>query len=160
MRVLGGDKGLMVHDEAIADLDLGGLGLRRTASAQPLFGGGDGFHTRVERMIAPEARLTAPPSLPPAFIVDDGLFGVGRTGKPSSFNALDVLGDALGLFGLGGGVGNGRLLSQRAGVYNEKTELFHRESPVSVFSFHRAGDTLPMPTPGGLLPCPAWLVEQ
>ena len=111
-------------------------------------------------MIAPETRLAAPPSLPPAFIVGDGRLGVGRTGKPSGFNTLDVLGDASSLFGLGGGVGDGRLLSQLAGVDDEKTEGFHRASPVSVFHFHWAGNTLPVPTSGGLLPCPARLFEH
>ena len=100
-----------MYGQAIADLDLGCLGLRRTASAQPLFGGGDGFYTIMECMIAPEARLATPPSLPPAFLVSDGRLGVGRTGKPSGFHALDVLGDALGLFSLRGRGGDGRLLS-------------------------------------------------
>ena len=160
MRVLGGDQRLWVHDQTIADLDLGCLGLRRTASTRPLFGGADRFHTIVERMIAPEARRAAPPSLPTAFIVGDGRLGVGRTGKPAGFHALDVLGDALGLFGLGGGVGRGRLLGQLAGVHDEKTELFHGESPVSVFHFHLADDTVPMPAAWRLLPGPARFFEQ
>ena len=111
-------------------------------------------------MIAPEARLAAPPSLPPAFIVGDGRLGVGRTGKPAGFHALDVLGDALGLFGLGGGIGHGRLLGQLAGVHDEKTERFHSEPPVSIFHFHLADDTVPVPAPWGLLPCPARFFEQ
>jgi hypothetical protein len=64
----------------------------------------------VERMIAPGARRAAPPSLPTAFIVADGCLGVGCTGKPAGFHTLDVLGDTLGLFGLGGGIRRGCLL--------------------------------------------------
>ena len=108
--ILGGDQGLWVPDQTIADRDLGGLGLRRTASTRPLYGGADCFDTLVKRMVAPEARLATPPSLPPAFIVADGRLGVGCTGKPAGFHALDVLSDTLGLFGLGGVIGHGRLL--------------------------------------------------
>ena len=110
MRVLRGEQGLWVHTEAIADLNLGGLGLRRTASPRPLFGGADCFHMIVENMRAPEARRAAPPALPPAFLGAEGRLGVGLTGKPASFHALDVLGDTLGLLGLGGGMRRGRLL--------------------------------------------------
>src|SRR5262245_66546674 len=86
MRVFRGEQGLCVHMEAIADLNLGGLGLRRPASPRPLFGGADGIHMVVERMIAPGARRAAPPSLAAAFIVADGRFGVGGTGKPAGFD--------------------------------------------------------------------------
>ena len=150
-----GRAGPRVHAQAIADFDLGCLSLRRTASAQPLFGGGDCFHTIVERMIAPEARRAAPPSLPPAFIVGAGRLGVGCTGKPAGFHTLDVLGDALGLFGLGGGVGDGCLMSQLAGVDAEQAEFFYSELPVSVCHFHWADDAAPVPTPWELLPGPA-----
>src|SRR5207253_9084158 len=98
------------HDLALADLDLGCRRLRRTASTRPLFGGADRVHLRGESMIAPKARLAAPPSLPSAFRVGEGCLSVGRIGKPSGFNALDGLGDAPGLFGLCGAVGRGRLL--------------------------------------------------
>ena len=64
----------------------------------------------VEHMRAPGARCAAPPSLAAAFVVADGRFGVGCTGKPAGFHALDVLGDTLGLFGLGGGIRRGCLL--------------------------------------------------
>jgi hypothetical protein len=111
-------------------------------------------------MIAPEARRAAPPSLPTAFIIDEGRFGISRTGKPAGFHALDVLGDALGLFGLGGAVGHPRLLGQLAGVHDEQSECFHSASPVSLFYFHRADDTVPMPAPWGFVPCPTRLFEQ
>ena len=110
MRVFRGEQGLWVHMEAIADLHLGGLGLRRPASPRPLFGGADGFHLIVEHMIAPGARRAAPPSLPTPCIVTDGRLGVGGTGKLPGFHALAVLGDTLGLFALGGGIRRGRLL--------------------------------------------------
>ena len=160
MRVLGGDQGLRVHEQAIADLDLGGLGLRRPAAAAALLGECDCFHTIVERMIAPEVRLAAPPTLPSAFIVDDGRLSVGCTSKPAGFYALDVRCDVFSLFGLGGAVGDSCLMSQLAGVYDKKTEFFYRESPVGVFHFHWAGDTAPVPASWGLLPCPARLVAQ
>ena len=111
-------------------------------------------------MIAPEARLAAPPSLSPAVVVDDGRLGISRTGKPAGFHAPDVLGDALGFFGLGGAVGHRRLLGQLAGVHDEKPECFPSASPVSLFDFHRADDTGPMPAPWGLLPRPPRLFEQ
>ena len=159
VRVLGRDQGLWGHDQAIADLDLGCLRLRRTASTRPLFGGADRVHLLVESMIAPKARLAAPPSLPSACIVGDGCLSVGRTGKPSGFNALDVLGDAPGLFGLGGAVGRGRLLGQLAGVHDEKPEFFDSKAPISVFHCHRADDTVPVPASRRLLACPARFFE-
>jgi hypothetical protein len=110
MRVFRGEQGFWTHDQAISDLSLGDLGLRWPASPRPLFGGTDGFHMRVKRMIAPGARRAAPPSLAVAFIVADGRFGVGRTSKPAGFHTLDVLGDTLGLFGLGGSIRRGCLL--------------------------------------------------
>ena len=89
MRVFRGEQGFWAHDQAIADLNLGGLGLRRPAAPRPLFGGADGFHMIVEHMRAP-ARCAAPPSLAAAFVVADGRFGVGCTGKPAGFHALDA----------------------------------------------------------------------
>jgi hypothetical protein len=160
MSLLGGKQSLGVHDQTIADLDLGCRRLRWTASTRPLCGRTDRFYTIVKRMIAPEARLAAPPSLPPAFIVGNGRLGISRTGKPAGFHALDVLGDALGLPGLGAAVGRSRLLGQLAGVHDEKPEFFHSESPVSVLYFHRTDDTVPMPVPWRLLPSPTRLFEQ
>src|SRR5512138_664278 len=72
----GGDQGLCMHGQTIADLDLACLGLRWTTSTQPLYGSADGFHTIVQGMVTPEARRAPPPSLPPAFIVADGRLGV------------------------------------------------------------------------------------
>src|SRR5918912_731813 len=106
----------------------------------------------VERMRAPEARLAASPPLSTAFIVADGGLGISRTGKPARFHTLDVLGNALGFFGLGGAGGHSRLLGQLAGVHDEKPECFHRASPIRVFDFHPADDTGPMPAPWGLWP--------
>src|SRR5262250_493497 len=151
MRVLSGEQGLWVHMEAIADLNLGGLGLRRTASPRPLFGGADCFHMIVENMVAPEARRAAPPSLPTACIIADGRLGIGRTGKPAGFHALDVLGDTLGFFGLGGGIRRGRLLGQLARVDDQKTDLCHVETPVRVLHWHATDDALPMPASRRLL---------
>jgi hypothetical protein len=113
----------------------------------------------VERMIAPGPWPAATPPLTTACIVGDGCLGVSRTGNPVGFNALDVLDAALGLSGLGGSVGDGRLLSQLAGGYDANTARFPSASPVSVFPFHRADDTVSVPAPWGLLPCPAWLFE-
>jgi hypothetical protein len=96
-------------------------------------------------MMAPGVWPAAPLSLSTPFIVGHGRLRIGGTSKPPSFHALDVLGDALGLFGLGGGVGHGRLLGQLAGVHDEKPELFHSAVPVRVFHLHLADDTLSMP---------------
>ena len=123
MRVLRGKQSLWVHTEAIADLHLGGLGLRRTASPRPLFGGADGFHMIVENMIAPEARRAAPPSLPTACIIAAGRLGVGRTGKLAGFHAPDGLGETLGFLGLGRGIRHSALGGQLARVDHQEAYL-------------------------------------
>jgi hypothetical protein len=151
VRVLGGAQGLCVHDQPITHLDLGGLGLRRTASTRPLGGSADRHHALVERRRAPQARLTAPSALPPTCIVRDGRLGVSRTGQPAGCHALAVLGNALSRFGLGGGVGTGCLLSSVAGVHDEHTERFDREPSSSVFHFHGANDTSSVPVSRRLL---------
>ena len=110
-------------------------------------------------MIAPEPWPAATPALPPACIVGDGRLSVGRTSKPAGFHALDVFGDTLGLFGLGVAVGGGRLLGSLTGVHDETTEVFQRESPISVFPFYPAHDTAPMPAPWGFLSRPPRLFE-
>src|SRR5262245_35895346 len=102
-------------------------------------------------MRAPQARHAAPSPLPPPFIVHDGRLGVSRTGKPAGFHALDGLGHALSLCGLGGGVGTGGLLSSLAGVHDEKTERCDREPSISVCHFHGANDTSPVPVSRRLL---------
>jgi hypothetical protein len=149
-----------MDDQAIADLDLGYLALRRTASTRPLCEGVDCDYTIVERVIALETRLAALPSLTTTFIVGDGRLGVGCTGKPTGFNTVDRLGDALGLFGLGGGVSYRRLLGQLAGVHDQKTALFQSAAPVSAFYFHLTDDTVPVPGAWRLLACPARFFEQ
>jgi hypothetical protein len=103
-------------------------------------------------MIAPQARLAAPSALPPTFLVRDGRLGVSRTGTPAGCHALDVLGHALSLCGLGGGVGTGCLLRSLAGGHDEKTERFDRELSISVFHCHGANDTRPVPVSRWLLP--------
>ena len=160
MCILRESQSLWMHDEAIADLHLGGFRLRRTASTRPLFGRADRFHTIVERMRAPGTRRAAPPSLPPAFIVTDGRLRVRRPGTPSGFHALDVLGDTRGLFGLRRDVGPSCLLGSLAGVHNEKPEFFHRETPVSVFYCHRTDDTVSMPASRRLLARPTRFFKQ
>ena len=84
-------------------LDLGPLGLRRTASSWPLRGDTDSFSTIGEGMIAPRLGRAAPPSLPTPCIGDHGLLRVGSPGQPPRCNVLDVLCDTLGFLGLGGG---------------------------------------------------------
>jgi hypothetical protein len=111
-------------------------------------------------MRAPQARLAAPSTLPLPFIVSDGRLGIRRTGKPAGFHALDVLGNALSLLSLGGGVGTGCLLSSLAGVHDEKTERFDREPSISVFHWHGANDTRPVPVSRWLLTRTARFCEQ
>jgi hypothetical protein len=103
-----------VHGEAIADRDLGPLGLRRTAAPGPFLGDTDRFSTIVEGVITPGVRRAAPPSLPTAFIVGDGRLRVGGTGKPSRFHVPDVLCDTLGFLRLGGSIRHSRLVGQLA----------------------------------------------
>ena len=76
------------------------------------------------------------------------------------FHAPDVLCNALGLFGLGSGIGYRRLLGQLAGVHDEKTDRFQSAAAVSVFHFHLADDTGPVPTSRRLLAGPARFFEQ
>src|SRR4029453_16039374 len=114
----------------------------------------------MESMITPEAWRAAPPSLPTACIVGDGRLSISCTSKPAGFHALDVLGDALGLFGLGGGGGRGRLLGPLAGVHDEQTDLCQSAAPISVCHCHRAHDTVPVPASRRLLACPARFFKQ
>jgi hypothetical protein len=86
-------------------------------------------------MVPPGLRLAPTPPLSTPFVLRNRRLGVGRAGKPAGFHALDVLSNALGLFGLGGGVGGGRLLSQLAGVHDEKPELFDRASSIGLCHF-------------------------
>jgi hypothetical protein len=148
---LGGHESLTVHHEAIAVLTLGDLGLRWPASLCPFLGTTHRFYPIVEGVITPGVRRAASPSLPTTCIVGNGLLRVGGTGKPPRFNVPDVLCDMLGFFGLGGGVGAGRLLGQLAGMHHEKTEFGHVEAPVRVLHWHTADDALPMPTSRRLL---------
>src|SRR5215475_14412161 len=111
-------------------------------------------------MVAPRPGLTPTPPLASPFIFCNGGLCVGSTGKPAGFHALDVLGNTLGFFGLGDGVGRRRLLGQLAGVHDEKAEVFHSTAPVRVFHFHLADDTAPMPASWSLLTCPARLFQE
>ena len=62
VRVLGGDQGLWVHDEAITDRNLGCFGLRWTASTRPFLRDTDRFDLRVEAMVTPGPwRAPTPP---------------------------------------------------------------------------------------------------
>jgi hypothetical protein len=137
-----------------ADLDLGHLGLRRTASARPLWGRADCGHTIVERMIAPAPWPAATPALPPAFSVGDSRLSVGRTSTPAGFHVLDGLGDARGLLGVGGAGGGGCRRGSLTGVHDETTAVFQRESPLSIVHVSPAHDTAPMPAPWGVLSRP------
>src|SRR4030095_5828369 len=62
------ERGLCVYSQAIADLNLGGFRLRRTASLCPFLGNTERFHPIVEGMIAPGVWLLAPPRPPPPLI--------------------------------------------------------------------------------------------
>src|SRR5215471_12531160 len=92
-------------------------------------------------MVLPGLRLAPTPPLSTPFVLRNRRLGVGRAGKPAGCHALDGLSKALGLFGLGGGVGGGRLLSQLAGGHDEKPELFDRASSIRVCHCYRADDT-------------------
>jgi hypothetical protein len=114
----------------------------------------------MQGMVPPWPWLAPTPPLPPTGTFGHSSFRVDGTGKPASVNTLDVLGNTPGLFGLSGGGGDGRLLRQLTGAYNEKAQLFNSEPPLSVFHGHWAGDTAPVSAPWRLLPGPPWLVEQ
>lgn len=150
----------MVYDKARVDLHRGHLGLRRTAALGPFFGDTHSVYTIVEGMIAPGVRRAASPSLPTAFIVGDGGLGVGGTGKPAGFHAPDVLGETLGFRGVGRGIRPSGLVSQLAGVDHQEAYLCHVEASVSVFHFHLADDTGPVPASRRLLAGAARFVEQ
>src|SRR5215217_9477835 len=103
-----------MHGEAIADLDLGALGLWRPAAPGPFLRDTDRLDAIVDGVIAPGVRRATPAALAPACIVGKGRLGVGRTGKPAGFHAPDVLGETLSFLGLGGGIRPGGLVSQLA----------------------------------------------
>ena len=112
MRLLGGDQDRTVHHEARAALDFGPLGLWRPASPGPFLGDADRFDPIVEGMRAPGVWRAAPPSLPTTCIVGNGLLRIGSTGQPPRCPVLDMLGDARGFLGLGGGICHCRLVGQ------------------------------------------------
>src|SRR4029453_5290306 len=129
------------------------------AATRPLCRDTDRFDTIVQAMITPRPGFAPTPSLASPFVLCNGCLRVGGTGKPAGFNTLDMFCNSRGLFGLGRGVGHGRLLGQLAGVDEEKTEGFDSQSPVSIFHFHPAGDTAAVPASRGLLTCPARFFE-
>ena len=115
VRVLGRDAGLWVHDQAIADLDLGRLGLRRTASTRPFFRDTDRFDSIMPAMVTPRPWLAPTPSLATPFVLGNGCLCGGGTGKPRRLHLLDVLCDTLGFLGLRGGIRDRRLVGQLRG---------------------------------------------
>jgi hypothetical protein len=159
VHLFGGPQSLGGHGQTRAARARGGRRLWWPPATRPLLGTARGCHPLVPCMIAPEARLAAPPSLPPAFRVRAGRLGGSRTGTPAGGHALAGPGDARGLFGVGGGGGGGRLLGPRAGVAPEKTARCPRPAPVSLCHCHWADHPVPVPTSGGRLPCPAGLCE-
>ena len=84
-----------MHDEAIADLNLGGLGLWRPAAPGPFLRDTDRVDAIMDGVIAPGVRRAASAALATAFIVGNGRLGVGRTDKPAGLNTPDVLGETL-----------------------------------------------------------------
>jgi len=145
LRVLGGHQHLCVDGKTRADLDLGGLGLRRTASPRAFFGDLDGCDPLVPDMGAPRAWCTPTPPLAPPFVCCSGCLRGGGTGTPASCHTLAVLGDLCGLLGLRCSLRHRPLVGQLARVDDEKAELCLIEAPVSLLHGHRADDTLPVP---------------
>jgi hypothetical protein len=111
-------------------------------------------------MITPRPGLAPTPPLASAFVLGNARLRIGGTGKPPCFHVLDVRCQMLGFLGLGGGIRLRCLVSQLTGVHDQKAYLGHVEAPVGILYGHWAGDTLPVPAPWRLLPCPAWLFEQ
>jgi hypothetical protein len=89
----------------------------------------------------------------------DGRLGVGCTGKPAGFNTVEMLGDTLGFFGLGGGIRRRCLVGQLAGVDDQKASVCHVQAPVRVLHGHAADDALPMPASRRLLSGPPRFFE-
>ena len=114
VRVLGGDQGLWVHDEAITDRNLGCFGLRWTASTRPFLRDTDRFDLRVEAMVTPGPWLAPTPPLATPVVLGNGRLRVGGTSKPPRFHVLDVRGATLGFLGLGGGIRRRRLVGHLA----------------------------------------------
>ena len=159
-RVLGGHQGLCVPPEAIAALDLGCLRLRRPASPRPLLRHPARFALLVPGMIPPWPGLAPAPPLAAAFVVSHGCRRIGGPGNPSRCHVLAVRGQPLSFLGVGGGIRHRSLVGHRAGGHDEQAEFGPVEAPVRVLHGPQAGDTLPVPAPGRLLPCPTWLFEQ
>src|SRR5262247_1976315 len=152
VRVLRGHQGLWVYPEAIADLDLRDLRLRRTTSPRPRLRHTDRVDLVAQAMVPPRPRLASTPSRPTPCVLHNGRFGRGDTRKPSRFDTLDVLGDTFGFLGLGCGIGSSGLGGQLAGVHAEKAERGHVLSPVRILHHDAAHDTWPVPAPWRLLP--------
>jgi hypothetical protein len=155
-----GPPGLWVPPEAIADFDLGGLRLRRTASPCPLLRPTDRFDLIVQVRVTPRPWLAPTPPLATAYVLGNGRLRSGGPGKPPRLHRLDVGCQTLGCLGLSGGIRHRYLVGHLAGVHDQKAYLGDVEAPVSVLHGHRAGDTLPVPASWRLLPCPAGLFEQ
>jgi hypothetical protein len=111
-------------------------------------------------MVTPRLWLAPTPPLATPFILGQGRLRIGGTGKPPGFHVLDVLCDALGFFGLGGGIRHRRLVGQLAGVHDQKVYLGHIEVPVSVLYGRTTDDPLSMPASRWLLPSPTRFFEQ
>jgi hypothetical protein len=120
----------------------------------------DRFDLIVQHLGTPRPGLTPTPPLPTPFVLCNSGLGGGGTGNPAGFPALDVRGDTLGLFGLGGGIRRGRLLGSLARVDDEKTDLCHVETPVRVLHGHATDDALPMPASRRLLTGPSRFFEH
>jgi hypothetical protein len=111
-------------------------------------------------MVTPGPRLTPTPPLAMPFVLGNSRLGIGDTRKPPSFDTLDVLCDLGGFLRLSCGIGFSSLGGQLARVDDEKAELGHVLSPVSIFHGHVASDALPVPAARWLLTRAARFFEQ
>ena len=145
--------------EVRAALACGHRGLGRPAAPGPFLGDADRCDPRVAGMLAPGVWLTAPPALPTPCIVGPGLLRIGSTSKPPRCHVLDLLGAALGVLGLGGGLGPCRLLGQLARVDHDKASLGHGKTPGSGLHGPAADDTVPLPASRRLLAGAPWLCQ-
>src|SRR5215211_9138648 len=97
-------------------------------------------------MVAPWAWAASPSTLPPAFILRDGGFGISQTRKLPGLHSLDIIREGLCFLNLGRCIGLRLLLGQLTRMHDHKTQGCLGHLALTVFDLHLSDDALPTPT--------------